>query len=517
MGRVTNKLATFGGKLKNALTSKAAKNVYKWVGNTAQAVLSSELGQSAVQGVVAGLATSALTGTSAGEEVKKAVILNVLGVHDAVPDPNAPSEHKLLDRVRELEVEQVKERFETKHIQKIEEALNEQEKTDLKTVKEYITKVEKGEAIEQQEIEILGQAVRGYESLMNKYDRDLRKVKSAIQREDYARTEEERKIVAALERNYKAIKQTLDVEREAIKEEATQQIVDIGGEIAASLLEEIPIAGSALAADATAVRGAVQIYELSNAISTLTNLPTDHLEPPHVAPHVIKELVVGTEREGGELALANIDYKLSHMENLKKELRHLRETVVPRVAEVNAEVERREGVKTNKIQGEARMIFKLAASEAPGVHCYTSCWDSDYVVIFHVISPYVQQQAFLLCIDLMTEVVHFEDIYAPRAMAIPYAAGEAPRMFHVVMREFLEMSAAEAKGMGLHSERLLRGVREAPLYINSMVTRIPYEQKRQHALQLATDAAVQKHLLRGPLAFQRRALLNALLHGVAIF
>lgn len=503
--------------MKNALTSKAAKNVYKWIGNTAEAVISSELGQSAIQGVVAGLASSALTGANAGEEVKKAVILNVLGVHDAVPDPNAPSEHKLLERVKEIETEQAIERLETKHLKEIEKVLSDKEKKDLQSVKEYMSKVAKNEAVEQKEIEVLSTAVRSYDGLLERYERDLHKVKNAIQREEFARTDDERRIVSALNRNYAAIKKTLDMERDAIKEEATQQIVDIGGEIAEGLLEEIPLVGSALAADATAVRGAIQIYKLNNAIRTLTSLPTEHLHPPQVAPTVVQELVVGTQRDGCELALANIDYKLNHLTDMRRELEHMETNIVPRIADVSTEVNRREGGDIKKIPGEARMAFKLAACDSPGVHCYTSCWDSDYVVIFHVVSPFTQQRAFLLCLDLMTEIVHFEDIYAPRAFSLPYHEGEAPRMFHVVMRHFLEMSAREARGMGLHSERLLRGVREAPLYINSMTTRVPYAQKRMHAVRIATDPEVQKHLLRGPLAYQRRALLNALLHGVAIF
>nr|QWE80476.1 outer capsid protein 2 [Corriparta virus] len=512
MGKITNALSKFGGAVSKAVKSNTAKKIFKAAIDGAGRVASSEIGQRAIAGLIEGAASAALTGESYGEEIKRAVILNVAGVNDIVTDPLNPIEHALALKVNNLD----KTIRSNADIDKYGKVLKKIEGigSELEKVEKYLQISHETEISEQDEIIALEAAMKAMGMVVGQEKKNLAILEKALRKEDKARTADEKRMIDYMKKNYEHLAEIANKEKESIIEEALEQTIDIGGEIAEHLAAEVPLVGEGIAAGMATARGAVQIYKLGKVISDLTNTPIHHVELPMITPEGLQVLYEEPEPTEDQNLLRIVSSKLRHVDEVDKEVKHLSDKVVPAVIRQATADSLAMGGNGKGVPMRSRAVNHVPRNQRPAIHFYTAPWDSDFVVIFHVIAPYSSDASFILALDLATDYVGYYDIYKD------YTSDccETDPYFNLqyAVDDFLMEASAVGGSTEIHAERLQRGIGTSAIYVGSQEYRVSFEAMREHAKAIVQDSTIQMHLLRGPLSMQRTSLLNALMHGVSI-
>ncbi|AGT51059.1 VP5 protein [Corriparta virus] len=512
MGKITNALSKFGGAVSKAVKSNTAKKIFKAAIDGAGRVAQSELGQRAISGLIEGAATAALTDGSYGEEIKRAVILNVAGVSDVVTDPLNPIEHALAQKVNRID----KVIRSNADIDKYGKVLKKIDGigTELTKVEKYLQISHETEISEQEEIEALEAAMKAMGMVVGEEKKNLAILERALRKEERMRSADEKRMIEYMKRNYEHLAEIANKEKESIIEEALEQTIDIGGEIAEHLAAEVPLVGEGVAAGMATARGAVQIYKLGKVISELTNTPIHHVELPMITPEGLQVLYEESDPTEDQNLLRIVSSKLKHVEEVDKEVVHLAEKVVPVVVKQAATDSLELGGSGKGVPMRTRASNHVPRNQRPAIHFYTAPWDSDFVIIFHVIAPYSSDASFMLALDLATDYVGYYDIYKDYVSE----CSEIDSYFNLqhAVDDFLIEASAVGGSTEIHAERLQRGVGTSAIYVGSQEYRVSFEAMREHAKRIVQDPSVQMHLLRGPLSMQRTSLLNALMHGITI-
>nr|QBL15268.1 VP5 [Fomede virus] len=507
--KIAGALARAGSAVGRAVTSGTARRVAAAVGRGAMRFANSELGQRTISGVVEGAVNSAMTGESLGDSMQRAVILNLAGVHAPVPDPLNATEGENIKAIRDLK-EHIRDDDATiARITKMEEWNT----TALKKLRETVKKVENVETQEQCEINSVKEVSKAIVDLADHEEQGVRRLVQALSMEDRYRTEAEKKMINAIRENTASMSRALETERQALIEEAVEQSIDIGGEIAEHAAASVPLVGDAIAAGMATARGAMQIYKLGKTISALSGLHTDHVMLPAITPEGLGTILQSGDATSDATLLAVAQSRLEHVEEVAREARHINTRVVAELeSEKTAQQAREAAYKRGLTQ---RLETRVSKKSTPQIHVYTSAFDSDYVLIFHVVAPYHVGSAFLLCVDLATDYVHFEEVGGHRHR---YRAPDEfiARDASHVMRDFLFSAATHQGATRMHELRMRRSGHEKPMYIQSVPYEVAYVHMLRNAQRIARDPVVQMTLLRGPLAVQRKSLLGALQFDVAI-
>nr|AYM94308.1 outer capsid protein VP5 [Kemerovo virus] len=513
--RMSGFLSRIGSGISKAVTSSTARRIATAAGTAISKAASSEIGQRAISGAIEGAVNSALTGEALGESMKRAVILNVAGVHQTVPDPLNAAEIETQVKLRELEQENKREEAAIRH----NAIMLKREGDVLKNVK-HLQKLQAiTENEEQNEIKDLDAVLETTRTLVREERTKLDKVAGALVREDMLRTADERKLIEGMRHNYQALAKNVEAERSALIEEAIEQTVDIGGEIAEHATASIPFVGEAVASGMATARGAIQIYRLGKTIHALTGLHTHHMEVPSIHQGAIETLLT-SEHPTSDASLARIAGSRSkHLKEIEAEVSHLQKEVVPAYKKVCQSVRRTAPEHLRKqcevVRTTAAHELKVPLQQRPMIHTYTSPWDSDAVVLLHVIGPYHSGQAFVMCVDLSLDLFHFEEIHS--------ATHRFHRRHHAQLRtfgqacaDFFLMSARHPDATKVHRTRMEWSVSESPLHVGSVPYETSFGQMLENARTFASRPELQQALLRGPIAMQRRTILNAIMHGAVM-
>nr|P21230.1 RecName: Full=Outer capsid protein VP5 [Broadhaven virus]AAA42802.1 viral protein 5 [Broadhaven virus] len=399
-------LNRIGSGITRAARSDTTKRIPSAAGRAVERVAASEIGQRAIAGVVEGAATAALTGESVGESVKRAVILNVAGVHQTVPDPLNPVEIETQAKLRELDLANKREEAQIRHnksmLQKEAQILGEVQ--HLMTVQEHV---------DQAKYEVRsGRALQAAQAIVKGERQQLDRVTKALIRENEMRTTDERKLIEGMRHNYSALAKSVDADS-ALIEEAVEQTVDIGGEIAEHATASIPFVGEAVSAGMATARGAMQIYRLGKTIHAITGLHTNHCEIPAIHQGAIETLLT-SDSPTSDASLAQItSSRVRHLREIESELAHLDAEVKPAMQQMCQDIAKLAPDHLKKRRGVIHMNaaheLRVPLKQRPMIHSYTSPWDSDYVLILHVVGPYHSGQAFVFCLDLALDQFHFEE------------------------------------------------------------------------------------------------------------
>nr|UBT83729.1 VP5 [Middle Point orbivirus] len=511
MGKFTSALSRIGRGMKNIVTSDTTRRLASSIGTAAMRALESETGQKVVSGVVQGLAESALTDVDTGTAIKKAVIGNVLNIHEPPTDPLNPTEQQLASRLAALnrEVKSIEE-FD-KHSKAVENKL---------TVSiEKLNKIVKNQNVvtqaEENQVESLDTSMKAMIEITEHENKNLQILSDALTKEARLRSRDEAKMIEAMKANYQAMANAVKAEKEAILEEAIEQSIDIGGEIAEHVAAEVPFVGESIATGMATARGIQQIYKLGQTISRLTGVSVQHAELPAISSAAVETLL--TQDTFNDSALQKIvNAKIKHVEEIKKEMEHLNDVVAAEIKKRAVEDGMRTGTPETTIHHVVRSNFHIPKTRRPGVHIYTAPYDSDLVVIFLVVSPYSTHRAFVVCVDFAIDFVYFQEVThgGTRLHKGPKTSGQPN--FRSACKDFFKDSASHAGSTKMHSERLTRSAGNEPIYVTSMHYPYSYVQTKRQAEQFCKNAEIQRHILRGPLSMQRTNVLNAILHGVTL-
>ncbi|ADM88597.1 VP5 [Great Island virus] len=510
--RLTGFLSRIGSGISKAVRSDTTKRVLSAAGRAAERAISSEVGQRAITGAVEGMITSATTGESLGESVKRAVILNVAGVHQTVPDPLNPAEIETQTKLRELELANRREEAQIKH----NKIMIERERDALKDVTQFAKIQEHIDDDASAETKDLENALRAAKTLVKEERHQLDKVTKALIREDRLRSADERRLIEGMRHNYKALAKSVEAERNALIEEAVEQTIDIGGEIAEHATAAIPLVGEAVASGMATARGAMQIYRLGKTIHAITGLHTSHCEIPAIHQGAIETLLV-SDAPTSDSSLAQItSTRARHLKEIESELDHLNAEVAPVVRKMCQDIS---AIAPDHMRGKHRIAQMNAAHELrvplkhrPMIHTYTSPWDSDYVLILHVVGPYHTGQAFVFCLDLALDLFHFEEVQSP-SHPFHHRHTAIRRTFIQVCTDFFMSSARHPGATRVHSTRMAWSADDSPLHIGSIPYETSYGQMLDNARSFSSTPQLQQALLRGPISMQRRTVLNAIMHG----
>ncbi|QCQ85340.1 VP5 [CHeRI orbivirus 1] len=511
MGKFTSALSRIGRGIRNVATSDTTRRIIAGAGNVAARVLESETGQKVVAGVVQGLVESAVTEGDTSSAIKKAIIGNVLNIHEPPVDPLNPTEQVLASKVAALqkEVKYVEE------YQKHEEAIDDKIVTDIEHLKKIIKNSESVSEEEEDQVKTLQQAMKVMLELSEHEIHGLQTLNEALGKESKARSRNEAKIVEALKSNYSSMLTTVRAEKEAIMDEALEQIVDLGGEISEHLAAEVPLIGESIAAGMASARGVQQIMKLSKTINKLTGIDVNHMEVPAISPLTVETVLMNDSVNDAQLQRI-IQAKLKHVEEVKREVEHINESVSTELIKKAAEEGLKTGNSSNVIHHTIRSNFHVPRTKRPGIHIYTSPYDSDYVMFFLVVSPYSMHRAFIVCIDLLIDFVSMQDVYHGGTRVHKGSRTGGLPSVRNACKEFYRDSVRHIGSSKMHAERMARSTNSDPLYVTSMGYPYSFAQTRRNAEAICKNAEIQKHLLRGPLNMQRKSLLNALMHGVTI-
>nr|QBL15256.1 VP5 [Bukakata virus] len=507
--KIAGALARAGSAVGRAVTSAAARRVVGAVGRGALKLANSELGQRAISGVVEGAVNAAVTGDALGDCMQRAVILNLAGVHAPVPDPLNATEGENVKAIKELRDHVRKDDAAIQRITTMEGWNN----NALKNLRETVKKVENAEAHTQCEIELVENVSKTMADLAEHEEKGVRKLVHALSLEDRFRTDSEKQMIAAIRSNADSMSHALETERQALIEEAVEQTIDIGGEIAEHAAASVPLVGEGIAAGMATARGAMQVYKLGKTIASLSGLHTDHMMLPAITPESLGVMLQSNDATSDAALLTMAQSRLEHVEEVAREARHINTRVV---AELKAEKTAQMAHNTEYKRGmRQRLETRVAKKNTPQIHVYTSAYDSDYVLIFHVVGPYHAGAAFLLCVDLATDYVHFEEVSGQRhRYGVPDEL--IVRDAWHVMRDFLFAAATHQGATKMHELRMRRSGHEKPIYIQSVPYEVAYAHMLRNAHRIARDPTLQMALLKGPLATQRKSLLGALQYDVAV-
>ncbi|AFK91701.1 VP5 [Bluetongue virus 1] len=512
MGKVIRSLSRFGKKVGNALTSNTAKKIYSTIGKAAERFAESEIGSAAIDGLVQGSVHSILTGESYGESVKQAVLLNVLGSGEEIPDPLSPGERGIQAKLRELEDEQRNELVRLKYNDKIKEKFGE----ELEEVYEFMNGAAKAEVEDEKQFDILNKAVTSYNKILTEEDLQMRRLANALQKEIGERTHAETVMVKEYRNKIDALKNAIEIERDGMQEEAIQEIAGMTADVLEAASEEVPLIGAGMATAVATGRAIEGAYKLKKVINALSGIDLTHLRTPKIEPSVVSTILEYRTRAIPDSALAvSVLSKNRAIQENHKELIHIKDEILPRFKKAMDEEKEICGIEDKTIHPKVMMRFKIPRAQQPQIHVYSAPWDSDDVFFFHCISHHHANESFFLGFDLSIDLVHYEDLTA-HWHALGAAQMAMGRTLSEAYKEFLNMAISNAYGTQMHTRRLVRSKMVHPIYLGSLHYDISFLDLRGNAQRIVYDDELQMHILRGPIHFQRRAILGALKFGCKV-
>ncbi|ULE62117.1 VP5 protein [Wanken orbivirus] len=516
MGKFMNKLGKIGSSIGRALSSQKAMAIYRGMGDLAQRAASSELGQATINGMIQGAAQSLLQGGDIGSNIKQAVILNIAGANEPTSDPLDPGERQMIRAVADIRHREEADATYIKHSAKIEEILGD----EIKHVRDFALKTSSEAQVEENHLEVLDKALVGMNKLVMHQRDGLNKLDVALRKEVAARTSDERRIVGGIRKNFDSIYNALTVEKNALKEEAMQEIVEMSSEVLEHAAEEVPIAGAAVAtgiATAKAVEGA---YKLKQVISNLSGVSLDHVDFSTITPTTLalmfddSSMVNGTATDAA--LMKSVKSKLDVVDEMRREYDHIAKKVVPMLKKEVKNDAGMLGLKGTAIHPFTKAKMIIPKAQKPAIHVYCAPWDSDDTFFFHCVGGYHMMESFIIGFDLALEYVYYTDIRSEQhRLGVPIASGEC-MSFDAAYREFFSLASQVAGGTDIHRKRMERSVTHHPMYMISQRYPTDFVTLRNNAQVLGSDVELQMHLLRGPIKLQRRNLLAALVHGVKL-
>ncbi|QCQ85380.1 VP5 [CHeRI orbivirus 3-3] len=511
MGKFSSALARVGRGIRNVATSDTTKRIISGIGSTVVRVAESELGQKAIAGVVQGIAESVVTESDLGGSIKKAVIGNVLGLHEQPIDPLNPSEQLLNSKLQALQKEVKTLENLDKHHAGVERKLN----TEVEKIRAVVKRQSSLTQEEENQVENLDLSMKAMLEITEEEARNLQLLTEALGKETRQRTRDESRLVEAMKHNYNAISSVVKAEKDALVEEAIQQTIDIGGEIAEHVAAEVPIVGESIASGMATARGVQQMYQLAKTISRISGVEVAHIEAPAISPLAL-DTILTHETLNEPMLQKIVAAKLKHIEEIRREIEHLSESVVLELKRRAQEESGRTGTSETVIHHTVRANFHVPRNRRPGIHIFTAPYDSEQVIIFLITSPYSIHRACLLCVDLAVDFIWMQDIShgGTRIHKGPKIGG-LPNLRNAC-KEFFKDTAKHASSTKIHSERMSRNAGNEPMYMASVQYPFSYAVTRRNAEIICKNQDVQRHLLRGPLTMQRTNLLNALQHGVTL-
>ncbi|AKP24090.1 outer capsid protein 2 [Chenuda virus] len=513
--RITGALSRVGQAIARAATSDTARRIATTAGRAVERAAKSEIGQRAIAGVVEGAVQSAVTGESFSETVKKAVILNVAGVHPTPPDPLNPAEIQTQLRLNQLQQENAREEAAIKHLTQIEKF----QASEIDKVKKWAKIEAQAEQDTQLQVTDLEDALKATSTLVAHEREGLEKLMRALKREDKFRTEDERHLIDSMKHNFGALVKSVESERNALIEEAVEQTIDLGGEIAEHAAASVPLVGEAVATGMATARGAMQIYRLGKTIATLSGLHTAHIELPQIHQGALETAYLHQNPTSDQALVQVAQTRMSHVEEIATEVAHLQRELPARMRGAIQDCRVRAPEKIKAIGHPMRMAAihetHVPVTSRPMIHVYTSAFDSEYMMLFHIIGPYSAGSSFVFCVDLALDLFHLEETAPPNHM-LHVRTRQARRTYQAAFTDFFRAVASIPEATQRHATRLGWSAGEGVLHISSFPYSASYQQMLINARRIASDRRVQVSLLRGLLPMQRRAILNALQHGVVL-
>nr|QQY96752.1 VP5 [Equine encephalosis virus 7] len=503
MGRFTKMLSRAGSTIKKAVTSKGAKKMYSALGEMAIKAANSEIGQAAMEGLVHGTLQSAIEGSDYGSNIKQAVLLSVAGRLDAPPDPTSPGEVAMRNALIKLKAEEEEDRVFAKHTREIEQIVG-RDVVQLRKI------VKRGEVAKGQEMKTVEDALGGLLKLNDKRADDIRRLTDAINKERADRSTEERAMVAEYMDNINQIKHALEVEQDAMHEEAIQEGLDMAAEVLEHASEEVPVIGAGLAtaaASARAIEGGLKVKEIVNKIM---GVDLSHIGHKQVLPSTIATIVESKGRTLDEKQMVrSLIEKKNILDEERREVEHVVEEVLPKF---------KDAVKENGNEWHPKLAHTtyISMTHKPKIHVYSAPYDSDDIMIVKVLSPHHMGAGFFVGFDLALDFVHYVDI-CPESHPLRGGGIEVTGpSFSSAYREFFDIASQSDDISTVQKRRLLRSSRDHPIYVGSFDYEVSYEMLKANTLSLVHNEELQMHVLRGPKHLQRRMIMAAMMHGVEI-
>ncbi|QCQ85350.1 VP5 [CHeRI orbivirus 2-1] len=511
MGKFTAALSRLGRGIKNVATSETTKKVMMGIGSAAAKVLESEIGQKVVSGVIQGAAEAVVTESDAGTAIKRAIIGNFVNIHSPPVDPLNPTEQMLSAKVDSLQ----REMTHMEGIERFDALVDRKLESDIEHIKSILKKDTAVTREEENQVKTLESAINMLTEISEHEMQGLRDLNDALLKESRARNRDENRMIEAMKSNFTSMMNAVKTEKDALIDEALEQTLDIGGEIAEHVAAEVPFVGESIASGMATARGVQQIYKLTKTINRVTGIDLTHAEMPAVSP-TLAETLLTTEQVNDAALQRVVAAKIKHVDEIIKEIEHINESVVTELKKKAAEEGVKAGNPATTIHHTIRSTYHVPTYRRPGVHVYTAPYDSDYVVIFLIVAPYSVHRACMIGIDLKIDFVFFQDLsHGGTKVHKGVRIGGYPN-FRNACKEFFKDSAKHASSTRIHSERMLRGIGSEPLYVTSLPYPYSYAQTRRQAEIFCKTPEVQRHILRGPLNMQRKSVLNAILHGVTL-
>nr|QQY96743.1 VP5 [Equine encephalosis virus 2] len=503
MGRFTKMLTRAGGAIKKAVTSQGAKKMYSALGEMAIKAANSEIGQAAMEGLVQGTIQSAIEGGSYGSNIKQAMLLSVAGRLDAPPDPTSPGEVAMRNAIIKLKAEEEEDRVFEKHNAAIGDIVG-------KEVMKLRETIKRGAVAEGKEIESVETAIDGLMKLNEKRVVDIQNLTDAINKERADRSEEERLMVDSYMDNIYQIKHALEIEQEAMHEEAIQEGLDMAAEVLEHASEEVPIIGAGLAtaaASARAIEGGLKVKEVINKIM---GVDLSHIGHKPVLPSTISTIIQNRGKEIDEKQMMkSLIEKKTILDEERKEVEHIRVEVLPKF---------KQAVEENGSKWHPKLAHTtyIPMTQKPKIHVYSAPYDSDDILIIKVLSPHHIGTGFFVGFDLALDFVHYVDIH-PESHPLRGGGIEViGPSFASAYREFFDIASNSEDVTTVQRRRLQRSGREHPIYVGSFDYEVSYEMLKSNTLSLVHNDELQMHVLRGPKHLQRRMIMAAMMHGVEI-
>ncbi|AGX00992.1 VP5 [Wallal virus] len=515
MGKFINTLNRVGKKTWAALNSSTAKKTYQAIGRVVEKVAQSEIGSAAIDGLIQGTVQSMITGESYGDSIKQAMILNILNTTESLPDPLSPGERSMVKRIKELEADNVNEKVYQKYNDQVIKLMGK----EIKEVRDFALGQAKELESEEDQIKILTYAVDKYQEILGHEINGLEKLAKALAKESELRSNDEYKMVKEYRHKIDALMEAIKIEKESLQEEAVQQMVSMATDVLEATAEEVPIFGAATAAAIASGRAIEGAYKLKHVIENLTGINLNHVNTPKIQPETLKVLALKdtAEEVHDKELIRGIRQKIGNVRENMDEIVHIKEQIMPKFRKAVEDDAKILGLTNKKvIHPVTKMKFKISKSDQPSIHTYAAPWESDYVFMFHCVPPHHQPYSFFLGFDLELDYVFFEDLNAKLHMLNTNAQEVVGRSFKDAYNEFLTLASKTEGSTAIHTRRLARSKTSYPLYLSSDQYEIDFQTLRANAMEIVQNEEFHKHLLRGPLHFQRRAILGALEYGLAI-
>nr|CAN89135.1 VP5 protein [Epizootic hemorrhagic disease virus (serotype 6 / strain CSIRO 753)] len=514
MGKIIKRLSRFGKRVGDALTSTTAQKIYKTIGKAAERFAESEIGSAAIDGLIQGSVQSLVTGESYGESVKQAVLLNILGAGDDIPDPLSPGERGLQHKIREIEEEEKGDQIRSRHNAKIIELFDK----DLEDVYKFATAQIDDDIMRESQYDILEKAVKSYGKVIGKEEEKLYDLTVALRKEVDDRTQNERAMVGEYRNKIDALRSAIEIESEGMQEEAIQEIAGMSADILEAASEEVPFFGAGIATAIASARAIEGGYKLKKVINALSGIDLSHLRTPKIQPKTL-EAILRTPRGESVQDVSLVEgviAKLETVQNNCKEVAHIEQQILPQIKKAIKEDHEAIGSEEEtRILPVTAMRFKIPMSQQPQIHIYSAPWDSDDVFMLHCVAPHHINESFFIAFDLELEFVHFEDL-ARHWHILGSVQEPVGRTFREAYKEFFQIAIQQEGASLIHQRRLMRSRGVHPIYLGAVHYEVSYRELKQNALKLVNDSDLQAHVLRGPKHFQRRAIMGAIKCGVSL-